>query len=233
MNLRTLILPFFVAMVLPACSDKTEKTDSGFWPWFESREAEFADLFSYETGAAAQKDPELQKKIEATVTEVGDKLREVNSEFSPFFGFSDGTNQLFLTVNGQSEHFEAVDTFIASAPEFDGWEFVALKQPLSLGADTEIQSGTAKLKVGDWRYTKTENADGAFDFAIYVPNKVSDDPEGFKRLFTQLTTDFLGERFASTVLGDISVQELTDDAPEGLLPFIDIHDDVSRAKTKG
>ena len=232
MNLRNLILPFIIASMIPACSDTAKKTDAGFWPWFESRHSEFADLFSYETGAAAQKNPELQKKIENAVGEVGDKLREVNSEFSPFFGFSDGTNQMFLTVNGQAEHFEAVDAFIASAPEIDGWEFIALKQPLKLGADTEVQSGTAKLKVGDWRYAKTQNRDDLFDLAIYVPNKVSDDPEGFTRLFKQLTRDFLGERFASTVLGEISVRELNDDAPEGLLPFIDIHNDVNQATNK-
>jgi hypothetical protein len=40
--------------------------------------------------------------------------------------------------------------------------------------------------------------------------------------------DFLGERFASIVLGEVTVRELTDDTPEGLLPFVDIYKDVSR-----
>jgi len=220
-------------MLVSACSDKPETTDTGFWPWFESQESELADLFSYETGAAAQDDPELQKKIEDTVAEVGGRLREEHPQFSPFFGFSEGTNKLIITVNGQADHFTAVDEFIASAPEIEGWSFIALKQPLTLGADTEIQSGTAKLKVGDWRYSKTKKEDGSFDFVIYVPNQVSDDPEGFERLFTQLTTDFLGERFASTAMGDIKVLQLTDDAPDGLLPFIDIHKDVSRSTNGG
>lgn len=233
MILRTITLSLLSLMLFPACSENTEATDAGFWPWFESRQLELADLFSYETRAAHQDDPDFQKKTEDTMAEVGGKLREVHPEFSPFFGYSDGTNKLFITVHGQAEHFAAVDEFIAAAPEIDGWTFIALKQPLSLGADTEIQSGTAKLKVGDWRYTKSKNDDGPFDFTIYVPNQVSDDPEGFERLFTQLTTDFLGERFSSTVMGGIKVIQLTDDAPDGLLPFIDIHADVSQSTNGG
>lgn len=230
---RTITLSLLYLLVFPAFSADSIPNDTSFWSWFESRKAELADLFSYETRAAHQDDPEFQKKTEATVAEVGAKLRMVHSEFSPFFGYSDGTNKLFITVHGQAEHFAAVDNFIASAPEIDGWTFIALKQPLSLGADTEIRSGTAKLKVGDWRYTRSRNEDGSFDFVIYIPNKVSDDPEGFERLFTRLTTDFLGERFASMAMGDIKVIQLTDDAPEGLLPFIDIHADVSRATNGG
>jgi hypothetical protein len=233
MLLRTIILPLLIAMALPAYSQDANATKSGFWPWFESRQSEFAKLFSYQTGAAAQNDPKLQKKIEDTIGEVADKLRKVHPEFSPFFGFSDGANKMIVTVHGQTEHFKPVDAFIASAPKIDGWKFIALKQPLSLGADTEIQSGSAKLKVGDWRYAKTKNSDGAFDFVIYVSNKVSDDPEGFKRLFTRLTMDFLGERFASIAVGAVTVRELTVDAPEGLLPFVDIYKDVSHEVNKG
>lgn len=233
MILRTITLPLFIAMALPACSEDSKATKTGFWPWFQTRESEFAKLFSYETGAAALDNPKLQKKIEDTVSEVGTKLRIVHPEFSPFFGFSGGSNEMIVTVHGQAEHFKAVDDFIASAPKIDGWKFVALKKPLSLGADTEIQSGSTKLKVGDWRYAKTKKADGSFNFVIYVPNKVSDDPEGFDRLFTRLTMDFLGERFASSAIGEVTVRQLTEDAPDGLLPFVDIHKDVSGEISKG
>ena len=220
-------------MAIPACSEESKAAKTAFWPWFQTRESEFAKLFSYETGAAAQDDPKLEKKIEDTVGEVGTKLRSVHPEFSPFFGFSGGSNEMVVTVHGQAEHFKAVDDFIATAPQINGWKFVALKKPLSLDADVEIQSGSAKLKVGDWRYAKTKNTEGSFDFVIYVPNKVSDDPEGFDRLFTRLTMDFLGERFASSAVGEITVRQLTDDATDELLPFVDIHKDISREITKG
>ncbi len=189
MILRTLAFILLCGMVFPACSDKSETVDMRFWSWFESCEAELANIFSYETGVLAQEDAELQKKIEDAVAEVGRKLREEHPEFSPFFGFSEGVNKLIITVNGQVDYFTAVDEFIASAPEIEGWSFIALKQPLTLSADTEIQSGTAKLKVGDWSYLKTQNEDGTFDFVIYVSNQVFDDLEGFGRLFTSLTID--------------------------------------------
>jgi hypothetical protein len=233
MTLRTIATLFLIAMAIPAYSDESKDATSAFWSWFQTRESEFAKLFSYESGAAAKADPKLQKKIGDTVGEVGAKLRSVHPEFSPFFGFSGGSNEMIITVHGQAEHFKVVDEFIASAPEIKGWKFVALKKPLSLGADTEIQSGSAKLKVGDWRYTKTKNAAGSFDFVIYVPNKVSDNPEGFDRLFTRLTMDFLGERFAAIAIGVVTVRQLAEDAPEGLLPFVNIHKDVSDGITKG
>lgn len=227
---RTIVLPLLAAMGISSCS-KISK--AGFWSWFESRESEFAQLFSYDAGTAAQDDVKLQEKIEGTVAEVGAKLREVHAEFSPFFGFSGGVNQMTITVHGQPEHFKAVDEFIASAPKIGGWKFIALKQPLSLSTETEISSGSAKLKVGDWRYMKSRNSHGTFDFVIYVPNQVSDDPAGFKRLFIQLTRDFLGERFASTIVGDVTVRQSIDAKPEGLLPFVDIYKDVSQANSEG
>lgn len=233
MNLRKITIPLLVAMILPTCSEDSNTSKTEFWPWFQARESELAKLFSYEIGARAQDDPELQNEIEDTVAEVGGKLREVHPEFSPFLGYSEGSNKLVISVHGQAEHFSAVDEFVASAPEIEGWKFIALKQPLTLGADTEIQSGSAKLKVGDWRYSKSRNKDGSFDFVIYVPNQGSDDPEGFERLFTQLTSDFLGERFASTAMGSITVRQLTDDSPDGLLPFEDIHADLSQSTDKG
>jgi len=233
MNLRTITALFLIAMVIPAYSDESKDTSSAFWSWFQTRESEFAKLFSYEIGAAAQDDRALQKKIQDTVGEVGTKLRSVHPEFSPFFGFSGGSNEMIITVHGQAKHFEAVDSLVDSAPSIKGWKFVALKKPLSLGVETEIQSGSAKLKVGDWRYTKTKNAEGTFDFVIFIPNKISDDPEGFDRLFTRLTIDFLGERFASSALGEVTVQQFTEDSPDELLPFVDIHKDVSAEKPKG
>jgi len=142
MTLRTIATLFLVAMTIPAYSDESKDAKSAFWPWFQTRESEFAKLFSYETGAAAQDDPKLQKKIEDTVGEVGAKLRSVHPEFSPFFGFSGGSNEMIITVHGQAEHFKAVDDFVDSAPEIKGWKFVALKKPLSLGADTDARCQT-------------------------------------------------------------------------------------------
>jgi hypothetical protein len=233
MNTRTIAFLLIFAMAFPAFSEESNARKTGFWRWFQARESEFAKIFSYKTGAAAKDDPKLQKKIDDAVSELGTKLRLVHPEFSPFLGFSGGSNELVVTVHGQSEYFKIVDDFVASAPKIDGWKFVALKKPLSLGVDTEIQSGSAKLKVGDWRYVKSKNSNGSFDFVIYVPNKVSDDPDGFDRLFTRLTMDFLGERFVSSALGEVTVRQLTADSPDGLLPFVDIHKDVSGAMTKG
>ncbi len=45
--------------------------------------------------------------------------------------------------------------------------------------------------------------------------------------------DFLGERLASTAVGEVTVQQLPDDAPNGLLPLSDIHAEIVRSINKG
>lgn len=232
MNFRAFALPIVAVAALSACS-KNPKTKQGeFWLWFQNHRAEFSELFNYTTQAAGRNDSKIQKKTETTVEEIGVKLREIHPEFSPFLGFADGLNEMTVTVNGQSKYFEAVDLFVSSAPAIDGWKFIALKQPLKLSADTEIQSGTAKLRVGDFRYTKSTNGNGSFDFVIQIPAKVSEDPDGFKRLLTQITMDLLGERLASTAVGIVTVVQLTDPTSSESLPLINIQADVSQAMKK-
>ena len=229
MRFRVLSLPLICAALLSSCSDKPEEQAEGFWPWFESRKTELAKLFSYESGVAAQDDPALQQKIQDTVKEVGDKLREEHPEFYPYFGYAKGANELIITVHGQTEYFDAVDAFVASAPKIQGWTFIALKPPSPFTPTTEIRTGNVQLKAGDWLYSKSRGIDGTFDFVIYIPNQVSDDPKGYGRLFVQLITDALGERFASKAMGGIQVLPLTDDAPKDLLPFTGMYEDVSKA----
>lgn len=229
MKIAALVLCQFACLISLAQADSTAKKTSEFWEWFDLRSDQMAQLFSYETGAKAQSDPKLQKKIEDSVGFVGDKMREVNSEFSPFFGFANGENTMTVTVHGDAKYFDAVDRFIAAAPKVEGWNLVALKQPRKFAAEMEIQTGSARLRVGDWKYSKARTKTGAFDFTIYVPNKVSEDQEGFDRLFGQLLTDTLGERLGSTIIGEVQTIQNPTKPPKGLLPFTDIGTDVQKA----
>ncbi|MDB6135435.1 MAG: hypothetical protein JWM59_3678 [Verrucomicrobiales bacterium] len=228
MFLRLLILPLLAVTLFSACSDSSKTSKNAFWPWFDSRKSEFAELFSYDSATAARSDSKLQQRLEDTVTEVGAKLREIHPEFAPFFGASEKGNEMIVTVHGQATYFDAVDQFITSAPKIEGWTFTALKQPVKFSPDTEIQSGSARLKAGEWRYTKSKNKEGSFDFVIYVPAKVSDDQEGFRQLFTNLTMDALGERLAASAMGSMEVRELTENSNQTLSPFTSIHADVSQ-----
>ena len=212
-----------------AFAEPSAKNTGSFWKWFQTREAELAILFSYESGAKAQNDPKLQKKIEKTVLLVGDKLREVHPEFSPYFGFAAGSNIMTVTVHGEAELFHEVDKFIQSAPKVGNWEFVALKQPREMYAESEIHTGTVQLRVGDWSYLKKKTSSGKYNFQVYVPNKVSDDPDGFNRLFTRLIMDSLGERLANTVVGKVSVIQNPTAMPSGLIKFTDIISDVEES----
>ncbi|HSH94554.1 MAG TPA: hypothetical protein VK968_10450, partial [Roseimicrobium sp.] len=63
-------------------------------------------------------------------------------------------------------------------------------------------------------------------FMIFVPSKVSDDPEGFRRLCARLLEDSLGERLAATAIHKVEVRELDATSQDGLLEFIHVHDDM-------
>ncbi|GHC68064.1 hypothetical protein [Roseibacillus persicicus] len=233
MKLVALVLFQVACLTSLAHADESSEKAKEFWDWFELRGDRMAELFSYETGAKAQDDPKLQKKIEDGVGFVGDKMREVNPMFSPFFGFANGENTLTVTVHGDAEYFDDVDRFIAAAPKIKSWNFVALKQPRKMAPEMEIQTGSFKLKVGDWNYSKVKTKSGAFDFTIFVPNKVSDDQEGFDRLFVQVLTDTLGERLGNTVIGKVRTVQSPKELPEGLLPFTDIGADIQKATESG
>ena len=149
---------------------------------------------------------------------------------TPFFGYKEGANTLTITVAGRQQSFASVDQFLLSAPAVDRWKFVALKSPLNLGPHTEIKSGSVLLKLDEVRYTRQPNADGSFDFTVFVPVKVSDDPQGFQRLFTRLLEDLLGERLAATLPHSVKVQPLQA-APTGdLREFIHVYQDTLAAK---
>ena len=66
-----------------------------------------------------------------------------------------------------------------------------------------------------------------------MPNKVSDDPEGFNGLFMQLMQDSLGERLANTAVESIKVAQNPSPLPPGLIPFSQIVPDINKALKKG
>ena len=233
MKLLQSVLIYLAAFCNLGYADVSAESAGEFWAWFEKHESELAKLFSYETGAKAENDPKLQKKIEDTVGLVGERVRNVHPSFSPFFGYADEQNSMTITVHGEAEFFEDVDRFIELAPKQVGWKLIALKQPRVFAPEMEIQTGNTRLKVGDWNYSKTKSKDGKFNFVIYVPNKVSDDPEGFNALFMQLMQDSLGERLANTAVESIKVAQNPSPLPPGLIPFSQIVPDINKALKKG
>ncbi|MCE9612144.1 MAG: hypothetical protein K8R23_18255 [Chthoniobacter sp.] len=216
-------------MFFTGCSKTKPAGDATaeFWTWFTAQSAEYARLLSYETHASAPNDSERQKQVEQAVADTASRLRRINPEFSPFFGYSGGANKLMITVGGQKQLFAAVDQFVSTAPKIAGWTFVALKPPLNFDAATEIKSGSVALKLGDMRYSRQRQGDGSFAFTVFVPSNVSSDPDGFRRLCTRLLEDSLGERVAATAIHSLEVRQLDATSQPDLLEFIHVHRDIT------
>ncbi len=231
LGLATMRLLLILACVMFAtgCSKHNSAGDATteFWTWFAANSSEYARLLSYEENAASPDDPKRQKRVEQVVSDTATHLRRIHPQFSPFFGYSEDTNKLMITVFGEKQFFGEVDRFVSTAPKIAGWSFVALKPPLTFSADTEIKSGSVTLKLGDMRYSRQAQADGSFAFTIFVPSNVSSDPDGFRQLCTRLLEDSLGERVAATAIHSVEVRQLDANSPTGLLEFIQVHRDIT------
>jgi hypothetical protein len=226
------LISLLALLVFSAGCAKTKSAGDAtteFWTWFAAHSAEYASLFSYEQHAAAPNNSEREKLVAQAVADTASRLRRINPEFSPFFGYSNGTNKLIITVGGQKEFFAAADQLVFGAPKIPGWTFIALKPPQDLDGNTEIKSGSVSIKLGDMRYTRQPQGDGSFAFTVFVPFDVSSDPDGFRRLCSRLIEDSLGERLAATAIRGVEVRQLDATSKAGLFEFIHVHREISNA----
>lgn len=226
MNFR---LATFILMIASSVYGQTN-ADKEFWDWFTGQAPEYRKLFSYERQVAHGDNPADQQQVEQTVKEIGRRLRQVHPKFTPYLGEANGQNELIISVRSEKEAFARVDQFVAQAPAIAGWKAIALRSPMKVDAKTQIRSGSVDLKIGDMQYTAQQQPGGAWAFTIYLPAKVSDDPEGFQQLAASLLRDLLGERLAATAVHSVKVQPLP--APPSANPsrFVDVHRNIVAAK---
>lgn len=99
----------------------------------------------------------------------------------------------------------------------------ALDPPVEMSAEASVLIGEAVVKVGDINYFTTKNSDGSFDVTVILLEDVTIQQEQFDKVFRSLVIDFMGERLASKVLGNVKVQHYDENALEELHPLNEIH----------
>lgn len=94
-------------------------SESRFWSWFRTNEHRLrAAIVSPKAD-----DPLFDELLEQLQRE-GDGL------YFLMGGDADGEMEFIVTPEGDPEHFDAVESFVASAPKLDRWTIIAFKPPM-------------------------------------------------------------------------------------------------------
>lgn len=197
---------------------------NGFWAWFAERSPDFSKIFSHANQVKKREDPAIKAENDEAYESIVSHLKQVHPRFSPFVG-GQGENdrELIVTVFGRAELFPAVDQFVASAPEIPGWRVIALKPAMSPDPGSIIRTGTVEIPLDDSKfvYRESKTSPGKYDIAVYLKEGLDDKDEGAPGFARTLTIDFLGERLAGSILGEVVIVDLAK-APPNASPFVKI-----------
>ncbi|MGY8643694.1 MAG: hypothetical protein ACKVJU_21700 [Verrucomicrobiales bacterium] len=215
------ILPIAVALAFLSSCEKTQP-NAEFWDWFSENSQEFLEVFESENQEKKQDDETLRKKNEHSFKVIVERLKTVNPAFSPYIGGSkDELNRNFIiTVFGDAELFDEVDAFVNSAPQIEGWNFIALKSHQTPSPASVIRTGTLEIKLDDARFVATTNS-GTHDVTIFLHKGIDGDTKGATGFARTITIDFLGERLAGTILGEVQIEGL-ENVPDDAIPLLEI-----------
>ena len=214
--MKTLTWMSFTVLLLASCQDSGLTSEERFWKWFADHSEEHLDAFSPEK-------VDDQVSDQTVFLEISDQLSKVNPAFSPFIGGprDQKEREFIVTVLGDASLFDEVDSFIDSAPEIDGWKFIALKPALTTNPGIVIRTGTIEIKLDDARFVPSRRSDGRVDVKQYLHPGIDANTPNAKGLARALTVDYLGERLAGEVLGEVQIGDL-EEAPEEAVPFLEL-----------
>ena len=119
-----------------------------FWDWVGHNEARFRNV----------EEPEKEHLL--------DELLDALHGYCEHLWFEtgkaeDGCNELIISAEGDSAHFSAVRTLVATAPSIVGWRFIAFKPANGFDFDTNYEGLTLSPKA-TW----------------FLPLRSSSDPDG-------------------------------------------------------
>ena len=108
-------------------------TPQTFWAWFVDNERRFRNV---ETQEKAQLLDELQEHLHAFC----------DSLWFEIGGHPTGPRELIISAEGRSEFFPKVHELVGTAPELDGWRFIAFKPAQGFDFVTEYEGVTISPK---------------------------------------------------------------------------------------
>jgi hypothetical protein len=153
---------------------------SGFWRWFESRQAEYRRL--------RESRDELLNALEERLLALADGLSfEISSE-------QDGVCEVIIGAGGRKELIPVAESIIAQAPDLPGWRVFALKPALGFDFvhDREGQPFDPKGMWFDPLSSKSNPSE--FGLRVYVPELEEAGVDRTLRAVWNILDTALGER---------------------------------------
>jgi|GEM_PF-3572797 len=169
-----------------------------FWKWFSKNEKRYRNIVFVE-------DENEQQEL---LVEVLGYLNEYNPELYIEFDNDSETDKHILTItaNGMEGFIEAAEILADSAPEIDGWEIQALKQPNSEPFTLDLETGKIESSAVLAEPLSRDDNPGRLGIKLFIKdvNKLSEDPYFSSAIYTLVET-VIGEK---SLAKDISILQV-------------------------
>jgi hypothetical protein len=155
-----------------------------FWEWFKNHHTEYIGM-----------NKKSKKHVRYWMNELNAHLRA----YYKFFGFTlaldeKGTNKLTITVNGKAVHFKKAEALVAAAPAIEGWQFVALDEPMPVDFMLDEQIKEAGISPQEFSFSFADDDPQSGDIILYHPLCTEENEHIFLRLAEAAIYNLLGER---------------------------------------
>lgn len=125
---------------------ETPQKAQTFWAWFEQHNKPYLFLSSMEE---ATKSNHLNRLV--------DELHQYSEHlYFEIGGVPDADQELIITAEGASEHFDKVKSLVAAAPQIAGWRFIAFVPPRGTSFELSFDNNYV-LKAADLNFLPMEN----------------------------------------------------------------------------
>ena len=182
-----------------------------FWNWFEENNKAYTFLDSV--------DDEVKEKL---IDEFLERLHKFcNGIYFEIGGPPDGNLELIITAEGNKKHFDKVEELINSAPQINGWSFIAFKPPME--GHFKSKWGELELNTEDLWFRPLSNKNNS-DLGLRIYLKNYDLIENKKFLMTMLykmLDTIVGEKSFAQDISYVDA-DLQPDEPEknGIHPIL-------------
>jgi hypothetical protein len=178
---------------------------AAFWTWLHDHQAELRAV----VGDAMTGDEPILDDLLAALQAFDDGL------YFLLGGERDGTVELIITAEGDSDRFPAVRALVDAAPPLPGWEVIAFKP--ALGFDVVIRHDRATIDAKAAWFLPLASRAGHFAVRVACAEYVAADEDDFAFAAQMMIDAGLGERVASGIHHIDVVAAPASPAAEGFL----------------
>lgn len=181
---------------------------NAFWKWFEANNTAYLFL--------GEMDEEIKQRH---LNELVAQLHEFSPDlYFEIGGVPDNDQELIITAEGKTDHFEAVRILINAAPAIKHWKFIAFVPPR--GTSFEIAFNEFTIKASEVHFLPMENPmqPDALGLKIQVPGyEQIKDSEWLQPAVLKILESILGEESFSLDVQHVDISPLPEQAQEAVM----------------